>query len=240
MLQEFQFPATVYVTSYYSEKRVPVFRIATQYLAWNGRDRTISTEGLVAGRGGPVNLARPQERTALAMAMDRHMRESGGGIEAEAATLRLFADRVGTDYDEFLRSRRLQIMSADELRSLPSHLVDVQLHTHRHRVPLDRTLFLNELEENKRYLEPLRGNRVMDGFCYPSGQTHDQFLPWLREMGIRIATTCRPGLASGKSDLLMIPRLVDSWLLTQLEFEGWLSGVAEMFPRRPIQFEAIE
>ena len=34
-----------------------------------------------------------------------------------------------------------QIMSADEARELPGDLVDVQLHTHRHRTPLDERAF---------------------------------------------------------------------------------------------------
>jgi peptidoglycan/xylan/chitin deacetylase (PgdA/CDA1 family) len=233
MLREFEFPATVYVTSYYAAKHVPVFKVATQYLLWMGRDRVIPTRGLIAGPDSRVDLSRPGVRFAFAMAMADHMRDAGEGVDDEAATLRQLSDLVGVDYDDFLRSRRLQIMTPDELRSLPPDLVDVQLHTHRHRVPLDRSQFLNELEENRRFLEPLRGNRVMDGFCYPSGITNDRFLPWLRELGIRVATTCRPGLATQQSDLLLLPRLVDSWLLTQLEFEGWLTGVAELFPRRP-------
>ncbi len=233
LLKEFGFPATVYVTSYYSAKEVPVFRIASQYLLWRGRDQVISGDGLVAQQGARLNLTDSRERSAVASAIDDFVRGSGAGIDREMETLRLIAERVGTDFDEFLRSRRLQIMTADELRSLPADLVDVQLHTHRHRVPLDRALFHRELEDNRRYLEPLRGNKVMDGFCYPSGITNERFLPWLRELGIRVATTCQPGLASAKSDLLLLPRLVDSWRLSKLEFEGWLTGVAQAIPQNP-------
>ncbi len=240
MLREFGFPATVYVTSYYSAKEVPVFQIATQYLLWRGRAQVISGEGLVAQKDARLDLRSAADRYAAAFAIDDYIRGSEGGVDRGAAALRLIAERVGTDFDEFLRGRRLQIMTAEELQSLPQDLVDVQLHTHRHRVPIDRALFLRELEDNRRYLAPLRGGRVMDGFCYPSGITNEQFLPWLREAGVRLATTCVPGLASAKSDPLMLPRLVDSWLVSQPEFEGWLTGVAELFPRRPSEAVAID
>jgi peptidoglycan/xylan/chitin deacetylase (PgdA/CDA1 family) len=242
LLKEFNFPATVYVTSYYSAKEVPVFRLASQYFLWQGRDQIISGEGLVPQAGAKLDLRSEANRSATAAAIEGFLKESGGGVQRGMDTLQVIADRVGVDFADFVRIRRLQVMSADEIRSLPSDLVDVQLHTHRHRVPLDRELFQKELEDNRRYLQPLRGNLVMDGFCYPSGVTNDRFLPWLKELGIRVATTCRPGLSSRKSDPLLLPRLVDSWRMSQLEFEGWLTGVAQAFPQkpRPVAMDSID
>lgn len=231
LLREFQFPATVYVTSYYSGKEVPVFRIACQYLLWKGRERVISGEGLTVTSNAGLDLRNPEDRSSVAVAIEENVRARGPGIDHEMAALRVLAERVGVDFNEFLGSRLLQIMSAEEIRNLPDELVDVQLHTHRHRVPLDRAMFEREVKENREYLEPLRGNRVMDGFCYPSGLTNPRFLPWLHDLGIRTATTCRVRLASAKSDLLMLPRLVDSWRLSQLEFEGWLTGIAQALPQ---------
>jgi hypothetical protein len=69
-------------------------------------------------------------------------------------------------------------------------------------------------------------------FCYPSGMTNPQFLPWLREASVTSATTCFVGLASRDHDPLMLPRLVDTAELTSLEFEGWLTGVSEFIPKR--------
>jgi len=239
LLQEFGFPATVYVTSYYSGKEVPVFRLASRYLLWKGRDREISGVDLVGPVSHRLNLRSPHVRSAVALELEEFVRASGGGIEREMATLRLIAERVGADFDELLRSRRLRIMSAEQIRSLPDDLIDVQLHTHRHRVPLDRELFRQEVQDNRRYLEPLRPNSLMDGFCYPSGITNEKFLPWLQELGIHAAMTCRPGLASAKSDLLLLPRVVDSWHLSLLEFEGWLTGVSHALPRFPGPSEPV-
>ena len=233
LLREFGFPATVYVTSYYSGKQVPVFGIASRYMLWKGRNLEISGEGLVADGTSTLDLRSQSSRSTIALAIEEHVRSSGGGVAREMATLRLISERVGTNFDEFLESRRLQIMTADEIRSLPDDLIDVQLHTHRHRVPVDRALFHREVQDNRQYLEPLRDHGVMDEFCYPSGITNERFLPWLQELGIRVAMTCRPGLASAKSDLLLLPRIVDAWHLSLAEFEGWLTGLSHAFPRFP-------
>jgi hypothetical protein len=111
-------------------------------------------------------------------------------------------------------------------------LIDVQLHTHRHRTPLRKGLFLREIEDNRQALAALRPGEKLDSFCYPNGWTDVQFLPWLRELGVEIATTTEAGLASKNDDRLLLPRLVDSTGLTRVEFEAWLSGVASLLPSR--------
>jgi peptidoglycan/xylan/chitin deacetylase (PgdA/CDA1 family) len=109
--------------------------------------------------------------------------------------------------------------------------MDIQLHTHRHRTPSDRTLFLREIEDNRKRIEAMTGSRPTQ-FCYPSGAYEEAFLPWLREAGVESATTCDPGIATRSSEPLLLPRLVDSSTLSPVEFEGWLAGVADMLPHR--------
>lgn len=235
LLAEFGFPATVYVTSYYALKQTPVFRVTCRYLLWKGRGRTIPPEGLVSdGRGleEPTRGARDTRVDRIAA----HARRTGSGAAGEVEALRRLAQRVDVDFDDFLHRRMLHIMSAEQIETLPD-LVDVQLHTHRHRVPVDRTLFRREIEDNRRYLQPVV-SRPLDGFCYPSGVTNAAFLPWLRELGVRHATTCNVGLATPQDDPLMLPRLVDTSLLTRVEFEAWLTGVAQAIPRLPVRADA--
>jgi peptidoglycan/xylan/chitin deacetylase (PgdA/CDA1 family) len=231
LLREFQFPATVYVTTYYAEKQTPVFRTSVRYLLWTGRGQRIDARGLINGPDS-LTLGTTEQREWAARAIDTRMHEIDGGIGDEIAVLRLLATRVGFDFDRFLQERRQQIMSADEIRALPHDLIDVQLHTHRHRTPLRKGLFLREIEDNRQALAALRPGEKLDSFCYPNGWTDVQFLPWLRELGVEIATTTEAGLASKNDDRLLLPRLVDSTGLTRVEFEAWLSGVASLLPSR--------
>ena len=65
-------------------------------------------------------------------------------------------------------------------------------------------------------------------FCYPSGDYERMFLPWLADQGVISATTCDPGLASVRSEPLLLPRFIDTTGQTALEFESWLTGVGAM------------
>jgi peptidoglycan/xylan/chitin deacetylase (PgdA/CDA1 family) len=195
----------------------------------------IPGEGLVATNTAALDLRLPEDRTSIAVAIEEHVRAQGAGVDHEMAALRVLAERVGVDFNEFLSSRLLQIMSAEEIRNLPDDLVDVQLHTHRHRVPLDRAMFEREVQENREYLEPLRGNRAMDGFCYPSGVTNPQFLPWLRDLGVRTATRILPRASVSPNSSCFEASWI-RWRLSQLEFEGWLTGIAQMLRRSPSRY----
>lgn len=233
LLREFAFPATVYLSSYYAARETPVFRVACRYLLWRGRHREISADGLTPA-GGRLDLQEERVREDTVTAMEEAARVANEGTAGELRLLRHLAERVDVPFDEFLESRMLQLMRRDETSALPRDLIEVQLHTHRHRVPLDRALFLREIIENREYLESIGAPAsAFDGFCYPSGVTRPQFLGWLRQAGVTAATTCEPGLAHARSDPLMLPRFVDSHGLTQLEFEAWTTGIATLIPRLP-------
>jgi peptidoglycan/xylan/chitin deacetylase (PgdA/CDA1 family) len=232
LLKEFGFPATVYVTTYYAEKQAPVFRVACRYLLWVGRDRSVAGDGLTLD-GKPLDLHSLDQRDAAFTAIEARLTSLDRGSEEEAATLRRLADRVGTDFDRFLEDRLLRIMTPDEIRSLPSDLVDVQLHTHRHRVPLRKESFDREIEDNRRALATWRPSAALDGFCYPSGVVDLRFLPWLRGLKIRISVTCEVGLATSKTEPLLLPRFVDSATRTRVEFAAWLSGLGSLLPSLP-------
>ena len=138
-----------------------------------------------------------------------------------------------------IRAKRLlHLMNPGELNALVHDGVDLQLHTHRHRMPNDRALFRREIEDNRRFLAGI-GQPSADHFCYPSGVYGDRFLPWLSDLGVQSATTCDPGLANTKTRTLLLPRLVDSSSLSDVEFEGWLHGVSHGLARRPKHPETI-
>jgi peptidoglycan/xylan/chitin deacetylase (PgdA/CDA1 family) len=139
---------------------------------------------------------------------------------------------LGDDYEALRAKRILTVMTPDEVAEIAREGVDVQLHTHRHRTPNDRSLFQREITDNRMRIDPIRDG-VARHFCYPSGEYLPEFLPWLREAGVQTATTCDPGLASFKTEPLLLPRLVDTSSLSALDVEGWMTGMSAFFmPRR--------
>ena len=230
ILREFDVPATVYLTTFYSYYNRPVFRPAVSYLLWKGQAWTLNLRSL-SGEDVQLNLVNLAERER---AFERIMEFAIGNklsAEEKDALLIKLAGEVHVSYDELLRKRILHIMTPDEVSRLAAEGVDFQLHTHRHRTPKVRELYTREIRDNRERIEAMTGSSPSH-FCYPAGITSDDFLPWLKEMGVKSATTCEPDLASRNSHPLLIPRLIDNSNLSPLEFEGWLSGVSAVLPQR--------
>lgn len=237
ILREFGFPATVYLTSYYCRYQRPVFNTTLRYLLWKARDRALATDGLVS-IAEQLGLASASDRDVAFGRIFRHSVERGLSGAEKDALLEQVAARLGIDYGDILRRRLLHVMSQEEVSALPQDLVDVQLHTHRHRVPVDPVLFEREIVENRQFIGDLTRAGAATHFCYPSGVTHPEFLRWLGNLGVVSATTCFPGIASVASDRLLLPRLIDTVSTTQLEFESWLTGASAFLPRRTVRANA--
>lgn len=224
-------PITVYVTTYYVLDRRPVFDGACQYLLWR------------AWASGKVDLKDPLDegapllRTAAdcvhasARVRDAAWRE-GWSAERKHEWLERLAGRLELDWEDFLRRRVITLMHPEEIGALDPTIADVQLHTHRHRVPEQKDLFLREIAENRRVLAEVGLNpQRLTHFCYPSGIHLPAFLPWLAEAGVTSAVTTVPGLASRRHDPLLLPRFIDAATTSDVEFEGWASGLRQLLGR---------
>jgi peptidoglycan/xylan/chitin deacetylase (PgdA/CDA1 family) len=223
LLKEYGFPATVYQTTYYCSRRVPIFSLICSYMLWKKRDALLAASPSI-GIAQEVALSSPESRglairQVLEFADRRHLSaEQQNDLAAELAR------RLGIDYEELLRRRIVQLMTPDEISELGAAGIRFELHTHRHRTPRDRTLFEREIRDNREAIEAMTKTRPLH-FCYPGGDYDMMFLPWLAEQGVISATTCEPGLASSDSQPLLLERFIDTTGQTELEFESWLTGV---------------
>ena len=233
LLQEFGFPATVYLTTYYSDYDQPIFGLLCSYLLWRARTRMPQPD-VTPLFGMPMPWQRADaagraraKRDILAYA-DREQLTA----QEQTAWAERLGDLLGVDYEAIRAKRLLTVMTRDEAAEIARNGIDIELHTHRHRTPNDRALFLREIVDNRERIERIRDG-VARHFCYPSGVYRPEFLPWLREAGVTTATTCDPGLASRRSDPLLLPRLVDTSFLSPLDVEGWMTGMSGFFmPRK--------
>jgi peptidoglycan/xylan/chitin deacetylase (PgdA/CDA1 family) len=226
--QRLSYPVTLYLTTYYSDFNRPVFDTALSYILWKSGGGMFTWPEVGQGevRVDAAGILEVKLRV-LAYCRDRGL--SGRDKDALLAEL---ASRTGFDYEGLCSKRLFTLMNADEVRAVAAAGVDIQLHTHRHRLSRERTAFFRELNENASRIVAITGSRPKH-FCYPSGNYLPEFMPWLREWGVASATTCVGGLAARNSDPLLLPRIVDGAGLSEIEFEAWITGFAAFIPRRP-------
>ena len=230
LLKEFDLPATLYLTTFYSEYQRPIFDVMCSYLLWKGRDATLDLKKLT-GEVRKIELTENASREAALDQIHAFVREQEMSAEEKDDFAASLARSLGVSYDDLLEQRIMHNLTASEVKQLASDGVDVQLHTHRHRTPKDRKLFLREIEDNRASIKEMTGSTASH-FCYPSGDYDQMFLPWLHEAGVESATTCELGFASRDSNSLLLPRFLDNESLSDIEFESWLTGVSSALPRR--------
>ncbi len=232
VFREFGYPVTLYFTTWYSDFNRPVFDTMCSYLLWKA-----------GGRNERCMLHWPEVSGEDADLADEVQRErAGDNIRQYALGARLsgrakdellaeLAVRIGIDYEELCRRRVLHLVTSDEAHAMAAQGLDVQYHTHRHRVFREKDLFHAELTDNLQRILPVTGKQPRH-FCYTAGFHLPEFPGFLREYGVVSATTCEQGLCTRESDPMLLPRVLDQSGMTELEYRGWLSGTASFLPRR--------
>jgi peptidoglycan/xylan/chitin deacetylase (PgdA/CDA1 family) len=229
-LRRLGYPATVYVSTYYIDKGLPIFPLMISYVLWKGRHQHLGPDPDF-GLNRAIDLSTREGRMEVERAIIARVTELGLSAGDRDAVAGRLAGRLGVDHAELGRRRVLQLMTPQEIASVAGQGFDVQLHTHRHRTPDDQQAFTEEILENRRRIEAMTG-RAARHFCYPSGVYFPPCLGWLNGLGVVSGTTCVPGLATAESPSLLLPRLVDTAGLSPVELEGWLSGLSSVLPRR--------
>ncbi len=227
--QDLGLPATIYVTTYYVVKQTPIFRHVVKYMFFKTERTKVSLLGLPETDGGVLRLADRERSEGVQWGLIRHA-ETRLDEPQRMALAHELGERLGIDYNELARGRRLSLMTPDEIRSLSDLGLDIQLHTHRHQFPPVEDQVRREIEDNRAILEPILG-RSCHHLCYPSGVFTPQQWPWLEACEIASATTCEPGLNPTDTPRFGLRRFLDAETVTAIEFEAELSGLAEFFRR---------
>jgi peptidoglycan/xylan/chitin deacetylase (PgdA/CDA1 family) len=224
-LARFEFPATVYLTTYYVRHQVPIFRLAVQYLFWKSPRTTVDLSGLdldvrqVARREGRF----PED-------VVWHIIRRGEALRSESERVELgrhLACLLAVDYDALAASRILSLAAPDEVYRMRSHGIDFQLHTHRHRLPESAEAVSREIGDNRAALAALDVSQA-EHLAYPSGIWSPVHWPALAAVGVKSATTCEPGLNDRHTPRLALRRFLDQPDMPQVVFEGLLSGLLEI------------
>jgi hypothetical protein len=206
-----------------------VFRLIVSYMFWKSSRETVDLRG-IPGAGIDelrMNGGDAVERTA------RSIIEQAERLPSEDERVHLagkLGERLGVDYHQLARDRTYCLMSPAELRELVAAGFDLQLHTHRHRMPDDRAALIREIEDNRTALRNVTGADAHH-LCYPSGVWSREHWPWLREAGVESGVTCDPGLNEPNAEMLGLKRFLDGETVSAIEFEAEISGFTELLRR---------
>jgi len=228
IIESFGFPVTLYLTTYYVEYNRPVFDLMCSYLLWKGRRQQSLHWPEVFAHSCALDTAGRKEATAAI----KEFAFSGklSGLEKDQLLARL-AGQLDIDYEALCHKRLLHLIKPEEAKALAARGVDLELHTHRHRVYQSREATFAELDENRRRLETYTKDPPQH-FCYANGISSPEYVEYLTAYGMRSATTCFPGLCTAHTHPLLLPRLVDTMAIADVEFSSWLAGTAALLPRR--------
>lgn len=220
IIQEMQIPVTVYVATEYVQNRIPVYTVTASYLFWRSTARRITLP-----RGiGTYNLECEGEEAEEAA------QKFGAGLPPgeRLAFLRELAEALEVSFEEIGRQHLFEVMDEQQLRGLAAAGVDIQLHSHRHQWPLyDREMVESEIAENRRFLQRAV-SRPLEHFCYPSGVYGLHQAEWLKELGVKSATTIDPGLNYSHTSRFALRRLVDGGPVSEIEFAAEMTGFMEL------------
>jgi peptidoglycan/xylan/chitin deacetylase (PgdA/CDA1 family) len=228
IIESFGFPATLYLTTYYVQYNRPVFDPMVSYLLWKGRRQ----ESLRWPEVLPVAYALDSAgRQAAEAAIKEFALSRNLSAEEKDRLLAGLAQRLDIDYEELCQRRVLHLITSAEAKALAARGLDLEFHTHRHRVYRRPERMLAELDDNRRVLETFTAVPPQH-FCHTGGFYLPEHLEYLAAYGIRSATTCSRGLCTSHTHPLLLPRLIDTMSVSDLEFRSWLAGTASLLPQR--------
>jgi peptidoglycan/xylan/chitin deacetylase (PgdA/CDA1 family) len=225
ILNQFGFTATIYVTTYYVQHNNPIFRLALQYIFWKATAGALNCTGLPGGIDGLQPTKGNAGESILWQLIG--FGEAQLDEEERMQLARELARRLEVDFDELVTSRRLTLMTESEVADLARQGFDIQLHTHRHRLPDDPEEATRELRDNRAVLQPL-SHRPLNHLCYPSGVWSRGVWPILSAQNVATATTCDPGFNYSDTPPLGLRRFLDFQTMPQIVFEAEVNGFAEL------------
>lgn len=224
--RSFNFPYTMYVSSYHCVKESPVFNMAVRYLFWKTEIQQCDISSVIK-EDTPIIDLKVEEQTIHYVKKIISYGSSHLTDHERTSLLSLLAQILDVDFDSIIASRMLNLLTRNELRKLVEDGVNLELHTHRHTLPSSEAEMKNELIENREFLESIVGH-TPNHFCYPSGYFESHHEKWLEELNILSGTTTRPGFNSRETHPLFLNRFLDSDNYSELLFDAELSGTLEL------------
>ena len=226
LLERYGYPACIYVTTEHLAAGTEVFNVALDYMLHCSLLETLSLAGVHPELDGVYEFRRDPAaaKRTLIQAAERAFPR----LEERQQLLTPLARALGFDPDSLLAGERFRLLDRGQIQELLARGFDIELHTHRHRLPRDSfESMAAEIEQNRAALRALAAGERRH-FCYPSGAYEGQQPEWLERLGIVSATTCDPGLNAPGSSPMLLKRYLDSDCFPDIVFEAEVCGLTDL------------
>ena len=223
LLKEAQYPATLYVSSYYISHQSPIFNLTFAYLFFKTKHKSFS----IALHEGKEQVFETKGKAGFHAKLTFIAFAPTVSEEKQNQLLQQLSVLLDVDLEPIISKRLFHNVTRDELNALHEEGVfDVQLHTHRHNLPLDEKEFIYEIVKNRQVLSEMTGKNgeSIRHFCYPCGVWNtNQFEP-LKKLGVISATTLEPGLNEIDENVMSLKRILCDDDKSLIFFEAHLTG----------------
>jgi len=228
ILEKHHYPASIYISTQHLEAGTEVFDVALYYMICRSSQKVLTLQGLHPRLDGTYDIATDPIAATVALI---NAAELAFSLVERQQLLRRIAQALGADLDTVLRNGRFRLLDRSQVQEAFRRGLDIQLHTHRHRLPDgDFEAMAKEIEQNRKMIADVLGTTACH-FCYPSGQYNDKHPQWLRALGIQSATTCNPGLNGADTPVMLLNRFLDSESKSNIIFEAEICGVGDLARR---------
>jgi peptidoglycan/xylan/chitin deacetylase (PgdA/CDA1 family) len=224
LLKKYQYPACVYVTTEHLDSRTEAFNVIALYLILRSGRPSLTLSGIHPIVDGTYDIGEDPYAGAVSLIAAS---EKAFSSSERPKLLEPIASALGAELSDVLKSGRFRLVQRGEIQQLLHEGLDVQLHTHTHRLPDDFGGVSREIEQNRAELRAITG-REPTHFCYPSGIYSDRHPEWLAKLGIVSATTCDPGLNGPDASTMLLKRYLDNDRTPAISFEAEVCGLREL------------
>ena len=116
LIQEFDVPVTLYLTTFYSYYQRPVFDLMCSYLLWKGQGKVLDLKKLT-GQDLKTNLQGLDAREAALAQIHVFAREQKLSADEKDAFAASLAAHLDVDYEALLEQRTMHNLTPDEVGS---------------------------------------------------------------------------------------------------------------------------
>lgn len=246
MLEQYGYPATVYIQTERLESGVPVADVALRYAMERASVPALALPDCHVGAEeqplGKLPLGNSLQRADAFEKLERQCTEKP--LAEQRDFLRDVFTAAELDLAELERAKAFDLATESELADAHRKGFEMALHTHTHSLgDFSRDRIFEEITRNRTGLASMLGvaPESFRHFCWPSGDYTESAVASMQELDIKVATSCDFGLADIDSHRLAMPRILDGQSMSDDAFvlavsgaQSWMQALLRRDSRRTI------